>query len=601
MKSVVRIANASGYWGDDPEALLRQVTGGPVDYVTMDFLAEITMVILQRQRARDPQAGYAYDFIEQLQVALPAIVERGVKVVVNAGGINPEGCAQAVEAACQKAGVSLPVGIVSGDDLMPRLEELEAQGVALDHMDGGRSYGEVRGRVVAANAYLGAKPVVEVLRGGAQIVVTGRTTDAALILAPLVYEFGWAWEDWNRMAAGIAAGHILECGAQATGGNYTDWQRVPSMLDVGYPIVEAQPDGAFVVTKHPGTGGIVNRRTVTEQLLYEIGDPRAYLTPDVAADFTSLQLTEDGPDRVRVSHVRGTPPPATLKVSMVYKHGYRAVATVLISGPNALAKGERLAEMVWHRVGTDFADRRTDFIGYRACWGGAGAPDIDPNEIVFRIAVADGDRKKLERFSKHVLGFALQGPPGLGIFGGRPDVQQAFGFWPALVPRDLINARAAVRKDGQETVKEVPMALAGAGTAGTSSPPNAEPMTAGDSPPRPSRTSRVKLSTIAYARSGDKGDHANIGVAARSPAAFEFLREELSANRVRGFYQDLVDGPAVRYELPNLLAFNFVLHNALGGGGTLSLRVDHQGKTLAQGLLTMEIDVPDDVLASVGA
>ena len=250
------------------------------------------------------------------------------------------------------------------------------------------------------------------------------------------------------MAAGIAAGHILECGAQATGGNYTDWQRVPSMLDVGYPIVEAQPDGAFVVTKHPGTGGVVNRRTVTEQLLYEIGDPRAYLTPDVAADFTSLQLTEDGPDRVRVSHVRGTPPPATLKVSMVYKHGYRAVATVLISGPNALAKGERLAEMVWHRVGTDFADRRTDFIGYRACWGGAGAPDIDPNEIVFRIAVADGDRKKLERFSKHVLGFALQGPPGLGIFGGRPDVQQAFGFWPALVPRDLINARASVRKDG---------------------------------------------------------------------------------------------------------------------------------------------------------
>jgi len=596
MKSVVRIGNASGYWGDDPEALLRQVSGGPLDYVTMDFLAEITMVILQRQRARDPKAGFAYDFIEHLKLALPAIAERGVTVIVNAGGINPAGCAEAVQALCRDAGVSLPIGVVAGDDLLPRLDALRAAGAGLDHMDGERRYDEIAGRVVAANAYISARPVVEALRGGARIIVTGRTTDAALILAPLVHEFGWAWDDWDRLAAGIAAGHLLECGAQVTGGNFTDWQRVPSMLDIGYPIAEVQPDGEFVVTKHPNTGGMVSVRTVTEQLLYEIGDPRGYQTPDVTVDFTSLQLTQDAPDRVRVSGARGLPAPPTLKVSMVYRNGWRAVGTVLLSGPNVIAKGERLAEMVWHRVGTDFTDRRTDFIGYNACWGGAAAADREPNEVVFRIGVVDGDRAKLKRFANHLLGFALQGPPGLGIFGGRPDVQEAFGFWPALVARELVNATVSV--DGAPAT-EVPMVLPPGRAARDPDPPAELPPTAGERG-RP-RTSLVRLGAIAYARSGDKGDHGNVGVAARSPEAYAFLRETLSAKRVHAFFRDLVHGPVERFELPNLLAFNFFLRHALGGGGTLSLRVDHQGKTLAQGLLTLELDVPEEVLASVGA
>ena len=595
MKSVVRIGNASGYWGDDPEALLRQVSGGPLDYVTMDFLAEITMVILQRQRARDPKAGFAYDFIEHLKLALPAIASSGVTVIVNAGGINPAGCAAAVKALCDEAGVALPIGVVTGDDLLPRLDALEAAGASFDHMDGERRYDEIRGRVVAANAYISARPVVEALRGGARIVITGRTTDAALILAPLVHEFGWAWDDWDRLAAGIAAGHILECGAQVTGGNFTDWQRIPSMLDVGYPIAEVQPDGEFVVTKHPNTGGMVSQRTVTEQLLYEIGDPRAYMTPDVTVDFTSLQLSQEAPDRVRVSNARGLPAPATLKVSMVYRHGWRAVGTVLLSGPNVIAKGEQLAEMVWHRVGTDFADRRTDFIGFNACWGGAAGARPEPNEVVFRLAVADADRAKLKRFANQLLGFALQGPPGLGIFGGRPDVQEAFGFWPALVPRKLVTATVTV-DDGAPV--EVPIDLPRGRAARPAAPPDDS---AGAEGSRAARTSLVPLGTIAYARSGDKGDHANVGVAARSPEAYAFLRETLSAKRVHGFFRDIVEGPVERFELPNLLAFNFFLRHALGGGGTLSLRVDHQGKTLAQGLLTLELGVPDDVLASVGA
>jgi hypothetical protein len=600
MKPLVRVANAGGYWGDDPQALLRQVTGGPVDYVTMDFLAEITMVILQRQRTRDPRAGFAYDFVEQLDAALAAVAERGITLVVNAGGVNPAGCADAIEALCRRAGLVLPIGVVAGDDVLASLDALEAAGARFDHMDGERSYDEIRGRVVAANVYLGARPIAEALRAGARIVVTGRTADAALVLAPLIHEFGWAWDDWHRLAAGIAAGHILECGAQVTGGNFTDWMRVPSMLDMGYPIAEVQPDGVFVVTKHPGTGGIVTPRTVTEQLLYEIGDPRAYLTPDVTADFTALQLTHDGTDRVRVSGARGVAPPATLKVSMVYRDGYRAVGTVLLSGPNVIAKAERLAEMVWHRVGTDFADRRADLIGFNACWGGAAAAEREPNEAVFRIGVADAARTKLQRFAKQLLGFALQGPPGLGVLDGRPEVREAFGFWPALVPRELVTASVAVQRQGEEgSSGEVSMQLPAAGRPVP--PAIVEAPQVEGAPSRSSRLQRVRLGTIAYARSGDKGDHANIGVAARSPEAYAYVRETLSAKRVRAFFRDLVAGPVARFELPNLLAFNFLLSNALGGGGTLSLRVDHQGKTLAQGLLTMELDVPDDVLASVGA
>ncbi len=593
MKSVVRIANAGGYWGDDPEALYRQVTGGPIDYVTSDFLAEITMVILHRQRARNPKAGFAYDFIQQLRPALRAIGESGITVIVNAGGINPHGCAEAVAEVCRQAGVNLPIGVVGGDDVLSRLEDFEARGVRLDHMDGTRSYAEIRGKVAAANVYLGAKPVVEALRRGARIIVTGRTTDAALILAPLVHEFDWSWEDWNRLAAGVVAGHILECGAQATGGNFTDWASLPSMLDMGYPIVEADADGSFVVTKHPGTGGAVTCATITEQLLYEIGDPRAYLTPDVTVDFTSVQLEQKGTDRVRVRDVRGTPPPSTLKASVVYSDGFRAIGTALLPGPHVVAKAERMTEMIFHRLGKDFAERRVDFVGYRGCWG-AAAPEVEPNEVVLRVGVRDPDAAKLKRFATSFLGFGLQAPAGFGIFGGRPDVQEALGFWPALVPRDLVDAQVDIIDGDRREHCEVPMALAGAGTAAPQGGPTVAPPASRAAGAR----KRVPLLALAYARSGDKGDHANIGVAARSEAAYAFLREHLTADRVKEFYADLVQGDVVRYELPNLRALNFVLHNALGGGGTLSLRVDHQGKTLAQGLLQMEIEAPEDLIAT---
>jgi hypothetical protein len=594
MRGAVRIGNASGYWGDDPEALARQVRGGPLDYVTLDFLAEITMVILQRQRERRPELGYAYDFVQMLTPLLPEVAGKGVRVVANAGGINVAACRDRIADACRAAGVTPALGVVGGDDLMPRLDALLAEGVPFAHLDDGRPLRDVRAQVVAANAYLGAWPIARALAAGADIVVTGRTTDAALTLGPLVHELGWAWDDWDRLAAGTVAGHVLECGAQASGGNLTDWRGVPP-LDVGYPIAEVAADGSFAVTKHPGTGGRVSRATVTEQLLYEIADPGAYLTPDVAADFRFLDVATAGADRVTVRGARGTPPPDSLKVTIVHKAGWRAVAYGLICGPDAPAKADRLAEMLWHRVGTDFVERRADLIGYRACWG-AAAPDVLPNEGLFRFAVRDHDRRKVERFAQAALGFALQGPPGLGVFGGRPEVQEAYGYWPTLVPRDLIRPRIEIVRGDTRTEEE----LASAPSLRAPRAPSGAAVIAAPAAPS-GRTQRVPLRRIAYARSGDKGDHANIGVAARSDAAWAFLCTALDAEDVRRHYADLVSGRVDRYELPGLRALNFFLHHALGGGGTLSLRADHQGKTLAQGLLGLELDVPESVLAATPA
>ncbi len=593
MRETLRVGNASGYWGDDPGALAQQVRGGALDYVTLDFLAEITMVILQRQRARDPRLGYAYDFVGMLDSVLPDIVQGGIRVVANAGGVHVEACRDRIAEACRARGLTPAIGMVAGDDLLPRLDQLIGAGVPLANLDDGRPLAAIRDRIVAANAYLGAWPIAEALAAGGQIVVTGRTTDAALTLGPLVHEFGWAWNDWDRLAAGTVAGHVLECGAQATGGNLTDWRKV-APLDVGYPIAEVAADGRFVVTKHPGTGGRVSRATVTEQLLYEIGDPARYLTPDVSADFRGLEVIDEGRDRVAVGGARGTPPPDSLKVTVVYRDGWRAVGLALISGPDVRAKAERLAEMLWHRVGSEFADRRADLVGYRSCWG-AAAPEIEPNEGVFRAAVRDPERSKVERFAHTMLGLALQAPPGLGVFGGRPEVQEAYAYWPALVPRELVVPRIEVVRGESRVVRELRPAPPGVSGVTRALAPPPEPI---DLPERGGAGARVRLRRIAYARSGDKGDHANIGVAARSPHAFAFLRGALDAERVRRYFGDLCGGPVERYELPGLRALNFVLRHALGGGGTLSLRPDHQGKTLAQALLSLELDVPASVLAS---
>jgi hypothetical protein len=447
----VRIASGQGFWGDWLEAPVRQVEGGPIDFLMMDYLAEVTMSILQKQKARNPSLGYARDVVPLLERILPAVAARGIRVTTNAGGVNPEACAAAIVEAARSLGLrgKLKVGVLTGDDILPRLDELLAKGIPLADMDSGRPLSEIRGRVLSANAYLGAWPVVQALAEGAQVVITGRVTDTGLTLAPLIHRFGWGAEAWNLMAAGTIAGHIIECGAQCSGGNYLGgWPTVPGLEDVGYPIVEAEPDGSFTVTKHPGTGGAVTVASVTEQLVYEMGDPREYITPDCVADFTSIHLDQAGPDRVRVSGIRGRPATEFLKVSIAYGAGFKAVGTLVYAWPDALAKAkeaDRVLRARLERLGLKFDEVLTEFVGFNATHGPlAGAPSPDLPEVQLRVGVRAPQREPVERFTRELAPLILNGPPSVtGFAGGRPKVEEVVAYWPALVPKREI--RPAVK------------------------------------------------------------------------------------------------------------------------------------------------------------
>jgi hypothetical protein len=453
MSKVVRVAGGQGFWGDWPEAPRRQVEGGPIDYLMLDYLAEVTMSILQKQKERDPAMGYARDFVGAMESVLPAVAERGVKVIANAGGVNPEACAAAVRAMAEKAGRggALRIGIVTGDNLLPRLDELLASGHELRNMDTGEPLSVVRDRVIAANAYIGSTPIVEALASGANVVITGRSTDTALTMAPLRHEFGWGATAWDKLAAGIIAGHIIECGAQCSGGNCLhDWRSIEHLADIGYPIVEGNADGTFVVTKHPGTGGRVSVPTVSEQLVYEMGDPHAYITPDVVADFTSIRLEPAGPDRVRVFGIKGAPATDKLKVSIAYKSGYKAVGSLVYAWPDALEKAQ-LADRVLRerldRLGLKFEKVLSEFVGASATHGPlAGDAGRDAPEVQYRIGVRDADKKKVERFTREIVPLVLNGPPSVtGFAGGRPKVEEIVAYWPALVDKTVVQTRVEVR------------------------------------------------------------------------------------------------------------------------------------------------------------
>ena len=583
MPDMIRIANAGGYWGDDLSQFRRQVELGPVDYLTLDFLAEITMSIMQKQRARDPRAGYARDFVAQVEETLPLLVDRGVRVISNAGGVNPLACRAALLEMAQLHGRPIEVAAVAGDDLLPRLGELNAAGVTLDNMDDRAPFAAIRDRVSSANAYFGAWPVVEALRSGAQVVVTGRCTDTGITLAPMIHAFQWAPDDWDRLASGIVAGHIVECGAQSTGGNFTDWRSVPHLERIGYPVIEVSLDGSFVVTKHAGTGGSVTVRTVKEQLVYEMGDPRSYVTPDVVADFGSIRIEPAGRDRVRVWGVKGRPAPASLKVSASYFDGWKASGTLVVSAPQAAEKAEALAAQFWKRLDLPFTETLTERIGHSACWGPL-APPADPPEVLLRLSVRDRDKSKLERFAKMVPAVILSGPPGVAVTGGRPQTQEVVAYWPALVPREQVKARLVTR-EGERTL-EWPTPLLPARA------PAPLPRLAWPKPRGSARPVAVPLAKLAHARSGDKGDTCNIGVIARAPEIYPWLRRTLTASLVERRFRGICRGKVERHEVPNLWALNFLLHESLGGGGTVSLRLDAQGKTLSHALLAMEVRVP---------
>jgi hypothetical protein len=451
---MIRIANGQGFWGDSLEAPLQQLRGGPLDYLTLDYLAEVTMSILQKQKTRDPRMGYAYDFVQMLARGMEDIVRNHVKVIANAGGINPEGCRDAILDVVRKAGHSgLKVGVVAGDDLMGSLDQLLEQGVDMRNMDTGEALASVRSQVLSANVYFGGWPVAEALRLGAQIIATGRCTDTGIALAPMIHEFGWAADDWNRLSAGTIAGHTIECGAQSTGGNsLVEWPDVPDLAGIGYPIVEAESDGSFVLTKHPGTGGRITVAGVKEQLVYEMGNPREYITPDCVADFTTIHLEQQGPDRVRFSGIQGKPATPFYKVSISYAYGYKAIGSLLYTWPNAFEKAkaaDRILRERLDRLGLRFEKIHSEFVGAGACHGPrlAGEPSPDIAEVVLRIGVRAKDKASVERFAKELAPLALNGPPGVtGLGSGRPKVEEIVAYWPALIPKTSVTPSVSVKE-----------------------------------------------------------------------------------------------------------------------------------------------------------
>jgi len=447
---IVRVASGQGFWGDSLDAPRQQVENGPIDYLMLDYLAEVTMSILQKQKERDPSMGYARDFVGAMDSVMDAVTERGVRVIANAGGVNPPACATAIQDLATKRGKSLRIGVVTGDDLLPRLNELVEQGHALAHMETGEPLETVRDRVLSANAYIGSKPIVEALSRKAQVVITGRSTDTALTMAPIRFEYGWTDTDYDRLAAGIVAGHILECGAQSSGGNCQyDWRNIPDLANVGYPIADAYEDGSFVVTKHPNTGGRVSVQTVSEQLVYEMGDPHGYITPDVIADFSTIHIEDAGTDRVRVFGIKGYAPTDKLKVSIAYRSGYKAVGTLVYSWPDALEKAQladRILRERLERLGLHFDEILTEFVGASATHGPlAGDAGRNAPEVQLRVGVRSDDRATVERFTREIAPLVLNGPPGVtGFAGGRPKVEEIVAYWPALIDKTVVQTHVEI-------------------------------------------------------------------------------------------------------------------------------------------------------------
>ena len=444
---MIRIGNGQGFWGDSIDAPVRILREGPIDYVTLDYLAEVTMSIMQKQKMKRPETGYATDFVRYIDEVLPELVERNVKVVANAGGVNPRACQKAIMEIARKHGIkNLKVGIVEGDDIMDRLDEFHKMGVTLANMDTGESLFNKKRHILSANVYMPTNGIVEALDKGAQIVITGRSTDPGLVLGPIMHEMKWQSND--KLALGTVAGHILECGAQATGGNFTNWQDVPDMDRIGYPIAEVDEQGGLVITKHDGTGGLVSVDTVSEQLVYEMGDPKHYITPDCIADFSSIKVHQNGPNRVRITGVKGKDKTPTLKVSISYLDGYKATGQLTISGPDALAKAEKCAEVLWSRLkhaGYTYEETLTEYVGSGVCHDGIVPKHHEAPEIILRVGVKDHDRAKVDRFGKEIAPLVTSGPPGVtGFAGGRPKAQEIVAYWPALIPRELIQTHVTI-------------------------------------------------------------------------------------------------------------------------------------------------------------
>ena len=604
----VRIGSGSGFWGDTPGASGQLARRGTVDYLVFDYLAEVTMSLLARARRRDPDLGYAVDFVDPVMKDILAdVVANDIRIVSNAGGVNPGACRDALARMAADAGVDIDIAVVTGDDLMPRLDEL--RDIDKSEMFSGAPFPD---DAQSLNAYLGGRPIAEALDAGARVVITGKCADSAVALGPLMHEFGWADDDHDRLAAGSLAGHILECGAQATGGNFTDWRlAADGWHDIGFPFVDCEPDGVFTVSKPASAGGLVSRHTVGEQMLYELGDPANYVLPDVVCDFTGVALEEVGPDRVRVTGARGHPATPTYKANATCLDGYRATALFMIGGIDARLKGDAVADAILRRTRRLFRERGmgdyrgvdVEVLGAEATYG-PHARARETREVVVKIAAHHDLREAVEIFAREIASAVTGMAPGVtGIFGGRPRVSPVARLHSFLIDKALVPAVVTAGGGTIDVPAYIPPAAVPSASVArpASGPPADEGGTDLPVPPVPPEPSvPVPLVGLALARSGDKGDSANIGVIARHPDFVPVLRARLTENVVAAYFGHVLRGPVRRYELPGIQAFNFVLREALGGGGVISLRMDPQAKAFAQMLLDIDVAVPESLARAHG-
>ncbi|MFN3603117.1 MAG: acyclic terpene utilization AtuA family protein [Leptonema sp. (in: bacteria)] len=593
----VLIANAGGFWGDDPLAFKKQILGGTIHYITMDYLAEVTMSILRKQQIKNPELGYISDVIQLIKENAEILIKKNIKIITNAGGLNPIQCGEKILEILKQSSLDsyFKIGVVTGDNIYPEIFS-KFKDYNFIHLDDQKIlFKEIQKKLQIANVYFGANPIVEALKEGANIVITGRVTDAALVMAPLIYEFGWQSKDFDLLASALVAGHLIECGTQVSGGNFTDWKLIKNW-DLGYPIVEAYENGEFIVKKHPKTGGRISENTIKEQLLYEIQDPNNYISPDVIADFNTIQLEKIQKDKVRIKNVKGKPPTPYYKVSMGYKDGFKVSAELILSGPEVLKKSKICKEIILSKLKTKYERINFLSVGYNSCHRNL-IQYKNTNEVLLRVIAHHPNKEELEELTRVLPSIILSAPPGISVTGGRQKVSEVIAYYPTLIPKAFVEPKVTILN---ATKKELVVAsLTGLEKEITLS----IPQTSKDDPkdfaselmiPRDNKI-KVSFLKICLARSGDKGDNINLGVIARNQFIYDYLEKHLTADYIKFLFKAFTR-EVLRYEIPNLLSFNFILKNSLEGGGTRSIEIDAQGKTIAQAFLNQYIYIPKSIL-----